>query len=446
MSYQTSLDLLTHLIAKAKALGADAADAIMVSDSSLSARCRLGAVEKLERMEGSDIGLRVLIGKHQAFVSSTDRSPGALNDLVERAVAMARIVPEDPFCGLADPDQIAVDLPDIDSCDPFEPTADSLVALAQTCEAAARSVDGITNSDGAGAGWGRSDIATVASNGFARSYSLSHNSFSVAVLAGEGTHMERDYDYSGAVYASDLRTPEEVGLLAAERAISRLGARKVDTCAVPIVFSDRVARGLLSHLIGAISGPTVARGTSFLKDSLHQQIFAPGIRIIDDPHRPRGLRSRPCDAEGLPTRTIALVDDGVLQTWLLDLRSSRQLGLASTGHAARGIGSAPSPSPSNLYLEAGTQSLETMLGGIERGLYVTELFGQGVNTITGDYSRGAAGFWIENGHLAYPVSEITIAGNLKDMFATLTPANDLSFTYGIDSPSVRIDGMTVAGR
>ena len=446
MPHQTSLDLLGDLIAKARAQGADAADAVMVGSSSLSAECRLGATEKMERMESRDIGLRVLIGKRQALVSSSDRSPQALAELVERAVAMARIVPEDPFCGLADPEQIATTLPDLDACDPTEPTAASLIALALESEDAARSVPGITNSEGAGAGWGRSDIATVASNGFSRSYSVSHSSVGVAVVAGEGTQMERDYDHSGAVYGSDLRSPRDVGKTAGERAVRRLGARKVDTCAVPILYESRVARGLLSHLVGAINGPAIARGTSFLKDRLNTRLFAPGIRVIDDPHRQRGLRSRPCDAEGLPSRKMALIDDGILQTWLLDLRSARQLGLASTGHASRGIGSAPSPSPSNLYLEAGTHSVAAMIKDIDQGFFVTELFGQGISMITGDYSRGAAGFWIEKGELAYPVSEVTIAGNLKDMFAHLTPADDLSFTYGVDSPSVRIDGMTVAGR
>lgn len=446
MNYSDSLSMLDTLIASARALGADAADAVMVSSSSLSAACRLGTVEKMERMENADVGLRVFIGKRQAIVSSSDSTPQALSALAERAVAMARVVPEDPFCGLADRDQIACALPDPDSCDPVEPSAESLIARTQECEDAARAVPGITNSEGAGASWGRSDIVCSASNGFSRAYAVSHHSLGVAVVASDGTRMERDYDHSGAVYFSDLRPAYDIGHAAGERAVRRLGGRKVATCTVPVVYESRVARGLLSHLSGGINGSAIARGTSFLKDSLGAPVFGHAIRIVDDPHRPRGLRSRPCDSEGLPTRLLDVIDSGLLKTWILDLRSARQLGMDSTGHASRWIGSAPSPSPSNLYLEAGPQTVAEMIGEIDSGFFVTELFGQGVNLITGDYSRGAAGFWIEKGEIAYPVSEVTIAGNLKNMFRSLIPADDLSFDYGIDSPSVRIDAMTVAGR
>lgn len=442
-----TLALLEGLVAKAKKAGADAADAVLIDSVSLSVGVRLGNMERLERSESGDLGLRVLFGKRQAMVSTSDRSAAALDELVERAVAMARTVPEDPYAGLADPSELAREFPDLDTCDPHEPAAESLLHAVQAAEDSARAVAGVTNSEGADAGWGRSAVAFVASNGFAYSYAVTSGSLSVAVLAGDAAGgMERDYDYTSAVHMSDLRPPEDVGREAGHRAVRRLGARKVKTCQVPLVLDPRVSRGLLGSLAGAINGAGVARGTTFLKDKLGQAIFKPGIRVVDDPHRRRGMRSRPCDGEGVATRRMNVVEDGVLTTWLLDCRSARQLGMKSTGHASRGTASPPSPSTSNLYLEPGPVTVAEMIGDIPSGFYVTELFGQGVNGVTGDYSRGAAGFWIEGGEIAYPVSEVTVAGNLKTMFLELTPANDLVFRYGIDCPTLRIDGMTVAGR
>ena len=445
MSAADTIGLLTDLVAKARRAGADAADAVLVDSVSLSLAWRLGKLERLERSEAGDIGLRVLIGRRQAMVSSADRSSQALDELLERAVAMSRAVPEDPFAGLAEPADLATRFPDLDTCDPHEPSAETLIDMARRGEDSARAVDGVTNSEGADAGWGRSGVAFVASNGFAHSYAVTSGSLSVSVLAGEAGGMERDYDFTAAVHLSDLQSPEDVGHEAGRRAVHRLGARKVKTCKVPIVFDQRVARGLIGNLAGAINGAAVARGTSFLKDKLGTRIFAPGITVVDDPHRLRGLRSRPCDGEGLPTERLAIVEDGVLKTWLLDLRSARQLGMRSTGHAARGTASPPSPSASNFYLDAGPVTVKEMVGDITQGFYVTELFGQGVNGVTGDYSRGAAGFWIEGGELAYPVAEVTVAGNLKDMFLDLVPANDLVCRHGLDAPTLRIDGMTVAG-
>ncbi len=442
-----ALDLLDGLVAKAKAAGADASDAVLIDSVSLSVGWRLGKLERLERSEGGDVGLRVLIGKRQAMVSSSDRSQTALDELVNRAVAMARAVPEDPYAGLADPSELARTFPALDTLDPSEPSAEKLLDMVRHTEDCARSVVGVSNSEGADAGWGRSDVAFVASNGFSHSYAVSSASLSASVVAGENaTGMERDYDYTTAVHLSDLRTPEDVGREAGHRAVRRLGARKVDTCQVPVIFDPRVSRGLLGSLLGAINGAGVARGTSFLKDKLGQAIFRPGIKIVDDPHRRRGLRSRPCDGEGVATHPINLVEDGVLTTWLLDCRSARQLGMKTTGHASRGTASPPSPSSSNVYLEAGHITVAEMVGDISAGFYITDLFGQGVNGVTGDYSRGAAGFWIENGELSYPVSGVTVASNLKDMFLQLTPANDLVLRHGTDCPTVRIDKMTVAGR
>ena len=441
-----ALGILEDLIGLARSAGADAADAVFVDGTSLSKTVRLGEPEHLERSEGRDVGLRVFIGKRQAMVSSSDTSPDALKELSSRAVAMARAVPEDPYCGLADPEMLAGDVPDLESCDNFEPDADHLSDLATRAEEAAMAVPGVTNSEGGSAGWGRNTVAMAASNGFARAYSNSSHSLSASVLAGEGTDMERDYDYTAAVFAADMESPEAIGKSAGEKAVRRLNPKKVETADVPVIFDPRVSKSLIGHLSSAINGASIARGTSFLKDKMGERIFPAGVNIVDDPLRRRGLKSRPFDGEGIATRRSLPVEDGVLKTWFLDLRSARQLGLETTGHAARGTSSPPSPSSSNLYLEAGAMSPEELMRDIGQGLYVNELIGFGINGVTGDYSRGASGFWIENGEIAFPVSEVTIAGNLNQMFANLSAADDLTFRYGLDAPTVRIDGMTVAGR
>jgi PmbA protein len=439
------LELLAELLKRAKAKGADAADALYAEADALEHGQRLGQTEKLERAEGRDLGLRVFIGKRQASVSSTELTPRAIDDLAERAVAMARAVPEDPYCGLADPGEILRSPPAIDMFDPAEPDAATLIERARAAEEAARAVSGVTNSEGASASWSTTRIWLAASNGFGGAYRRSFHTVAVSVIAGEGTAMETDYDYHSAVYARDLDDPAQIGRTAGERAVARLNPRKMPTAKVPVVFDHRVSGGIVGHLLSAINGTAIARGTSFLKDKMGSQVFAPGTRIVDDPLRPRGLRSKSFDAEGLPTQTRALIDDGRLATWLLDLRSARQLGLKSTGHAARGAGGPPTPSATNVHLANGAVSPAALIGAIESGFYVTGLIGMGVNMVTGDYSRGASGFWIEKGKLAFPVSEMTIAGNLADMFRALTPANDLEFRHGTDAPTLRIDGMTVAG-
>ena len=442
---EQALDLIADLIARARARGADAADAVLVGSVALSNAQRLGELERLEREESRDLGLRVLVGRRQAIVSSTDMAAAALDELVERALAMARSVPEDKYCGLAEPDQLAKDHPDLDICDPEEPSPETLIARASACEDAARAVAGVTNSEGAEASWSLSRVSLAASNGFSGSYAASRHAIGVSVLAGKGLAMERDYDFTSTVFGADLEDPETIGRRAGERAVRRLGPKKARTAKVPVVFDPRVAGGLIGHLASAINGRTVARGTSFLKNKMGEPVFARGLNVVDDPHRARGLRSKPFDGEGLKNARRSIVEDGVLQTWLLDLRSARQLGLASTGHASRGTSSPPGPAATNLYLEAGEKSPEALIGEIEAGFYITEMMGMGVNGVTGDYSRGAAGFWIEQGALAYPVSEVTVAGNLKDMYLALTPADDLEFRYGINAPTVRVDGMTVAG-
>jgi PmbA protein len=440
-----ALDLLQDLIGRARRAGAEAADAVLFEGISLSHARRLGKTEKLERSEGQDLGLRVFIGRQQAIVSSTDRSPQALDELVERAMAMAGTVPEDPYCGIADPSEIAREWPSLDMLDPGEPSAEALIERARAAEEAALAVKGVTNSEGAEAGWGRTRVVLAASNGFAGAYVGSSHGVSASVIAGEGSQMERDYDFMSAIHAADLRDPAEIGKTAGERAVKRLGARKMPTRRCPVVFDPRVARSFISHLLGAISGPAIARGTSFLKDRLGERVFPEAITIIDDPHRHRGLRSKPFDGEGVANHRRAIINKGVLTTWLLDLRSARQLGLNTTGHAARGTASPPSPAATNVWIEPGTVRPRELIADIDSGFYVTEMMGMGVNGVTGDYSRGASGFWIEKGEIAFPVSEMTVAGNLKEIFARVIAANDLEFKAGADSPTLRVDDLTVAG-
>jgi PmbA protein len=442
---QDRLSLLDSLLAKARRLGAEAADAVVFDGVSSNVSFRLGQLEEVERSEGSDLGLRVFIGQRQAAVSSNDLSPRALDQLAERAVAMARTTPEDPYCGLAPAELLAKGFKDLDLEDRNEPGSERLVELARACEGAARAVEGITNSEGASAGWGRGAVALATSSGFAGQYATTTISVSVSVIAGEGTGMERDYDFASARHLADLGDAEEVGRHAAHLALRRLNARRVKSQSVPVVFDPRVGNSLLGHFAGAINGVSIARGTSFLKDKMGQRVFRPGIRIVDDPHIVRGIRSKPFDGEGVANRAMNLVEDGGLKTWLLDSAAARQLKLTSTGHAARGTGGPPSPATSNLYLVPGTLTPQALMADIAQGFYVTELIGMGVNGVTGDYSRGASGFWIENGQLSFPVNEVTIAGNLNSMFAELVPANDLIFRYGTNVPTLRLEGMTIAG-
>jgi PmbA protein len=441
----SALEILTDLIDLAHKAGADAADALLVDATDLSVSLRLGKIENLERSESGDLGLRVFSGRRQALVSSTDRSAKALNELACRAVKMAKLAPEDPFCGIAAPEEIAENYPALETADKIEFSAEQLIEKARETEGAALAVEGVKNSDGASAGWGSSCVTIAASNGFKGESRRTGYSLGVTVLAGDGTGMQRDHEYASRVFAADLPTPAWIGMQAGMRAVRRLNPRKMPTAHVPVVFDPRISGGLASLMVGAISGAAIARGTSFLKDKLGQKIFPDSITIIDDPHRARGLRSRAFDAEGILPQKRKLVDAGVLTTWLLDLRSARQLKMRSTGHAARSPGGTPSPSPSNVYMEAGKISPSELMRDIAQGFYVTETMGMGVNGVTGDYSQAATGFWIENGQVSFPVNEMTIAGNLKDMFLNTSAADDLQFRYGIDAPTLRIEGMTVAG-
>lgn len=442
----SALSLLTDLVASAQKAGADAADAVTVSSASRSISFREGQLEDVDGSESSDIGLRVFIGQRQAIASSSATDPASLSALVERTVEMARNVPEDPFACLAPEDRLFKgDIPNLDLADSEDLSTEAMGELARTAEDAARSVKGVTNSDGGGASSASYSLAIATSHGFTGSAAGTSRSVSVSAVAGEGTGMERDYDFSSARHWSDIKSAAELGQTAGEQAVARLGATRLQSGPQPIVFAPRVANSMIGHFTGAITGAAVARGSSFLKDALDTAVFSDSVSIIDDPLMTRGLRSRPFDGEGVTCEPSALIDDGVLMTWMLNAASARQLGLEVTGHAARSASSPPGTGGSNIYMAPSEISPADLISDIEDGFYVTELIGMGVNGVTGDYSRGAAGFRIEKGAITSPVSEVTIAGNLKDMFRALTPASDLVFKYGINAPTIRIDGMTLAG-
>jgi PmbA protein len=438
-------DLAERLVSAARRAGADTADAVAVRSVSLAVEVREGAVEESERAEGDDVGLRVFVGRRQAVVSTNDIAAD-VGELAERAVAMAKVAPEDAYAGLADAAQLARDIPDLDLLDPDLPSVAMLEERAKAAEAAGLAVKGVSKSGGASASAGIGGMVLVTSHGFHGAYLSSRQSLSMTAIAGEGTAMERDYDFSSTLHGADLDPAERIGRTAGERAVQRLNPRKVSTMKVPVMFDRRVAGSLVGHLASAANGSAVARKTSFLRDKLGERLFKNGIRIVDDPLRKRGLRSRPFDAEGVVAKPLAVIEDGMLTSWFLDSATARELKLTTTGHAHRGVSSAPSPGPTNVHLAPGSQSPDELMADIADGFYVTDLIGMGVNGVTGDYSRGASGFWIENGKLSYPVSEVTIAGHLLAMFAALTPANDLEFRYGTNAPTIRVEGLTVAGR
>jgi len=434
------------LIDAARKAGADAADVLYSGDASTGVQVRLGALEDVERSEGEEIGLRYFVGKRSASVSSSDLSAEALAALVERAAAMAREAPEDDYAGLAPEDRLLRGPgADIDGDDGRDIAPTELKMLALAIEDAARAVPGVTNSEGASVNTGRSVVALATSHGFCRGYASSGYSGSASVIAGSGGAMQRDHAGHSARWFEDLDGPDAIGRKAGERAVARLDPAKLSSGAMPVVFDPRVGPGLIGHLLSAINGGAVARKTSFLLGREHERVFAAGVDIVDDPHRPRGLRSKPFDGEGLATRPTHLVKDGRLTGWLLDSASARQLELTPTGHATRGIGGSPGAGATNVDLLPGILSKEALIADIEDGVYVTELIGQGVNPVTGDYSRGASGFLIRNGEIAGPVAEITIAGNLIEMFRNLVPANDLERRRAVNAPTLRIDGMTIAG-
>ncbi|QQV76430.1 TldD/PmbA family protein [Sphingomonas aliaeris] len=439
-------DRAADIVSRARAAGADAADAVFAADTALDVSVRLGALEDVGRSESAELGLRVFVGRQSASVSTSDLSVSALDALVERAIAMAREAPEDEWAGLAPEDRLLKgNVPQLDLDDGGEVEPAALKEAALEAEDAARAVAGVTNSEGGGASASRSIWALATSHGFAGAYAATGYGVSASVLAGEGGAMVRDYDHHSARHRRMLESAADIGRRAGERTVARINPGVVKSGTMPIVFDPRNGGSMLGHLIGAISGAAITRKTSFLLDALGTKIFSSAVTISDDPHRPHGLRSRPFDGEGLPVSATEFVTAGMLETWLLDSASARQLGLEPTGHAARGVGGNPGVATSNLFMAAGDIPPETLIADIADGIYVTEMLGGGVNGVTGDYSRGAAGFRIQNGEITTPVAEFTIAGNARDMFLNMTPANDLEFRYGSNVPTIRIEGMTVAG-
>ena len=435
-------DTVSALVEAAKRAGADAADAVAVRGRSSSVSVRLGKVESTDASEGDDMSLRVFVGKRVASVSATASSdPKAL---AERAVAMAKVSPEDPYQGLADEALLARATRDLDLYDATVVSSADMRAHALAAEEAALAVKGVTNSSGSSASAGLGGLVLATSHGFLGHYVGTRFSRSVSVIAGEGTGMERDYEFSSRLHFADLDSPETIGHKAGERAVRRLNPRKVKTATVDVVFDPRVARGIAGHLAGAINGASVARKTSFLRDRMGEQVATKGITVTDEPLKVRGQSSRPFDGEGVEGQKLLMVEDGVLKHWFLSTSAARELGLTTNGRGARAASSV-SPSSTNLAIEPGERSADDLIRSVKSGFYVTEVFGQGVNMVTGEYSRGASGFWIENGELAYPVSEVTIASNLKDMFLRMIPASDIDRNFGTASPTLLIEGMTLAG-
>ncbi len=436
------MDEARRLVAAARSAGADAADVVAATGVAFSADLRDGRIEESERAEGDDVTLRVFCGRRVASVSANSFHDGAR--LAERAVAMARVAPEDPFAGLVPADEIATDFPELDLLDPATVDAAMLAERARAAEAAALAVAGVTKSGGASASWRLGGLVLATSEGFCGGYLVSRHGVSATAIAGEGTAMERDYDYDSRGFLADLDDAADIGRRAGERAVARVNPRRLSTRTADIVYEPRAARSLLGHLAGAINGAAIARGTSFLKDKLGQAILPASISVTDDPTRPRGAASRPFDGEGRPAAPLTLVENGVLTQWLLDTQSARELGLAPNARASR-AGAGTSPSTTNLTLSPGSRSQAELLAGIGTGLLVTDLIGHGVNGVTGDYSRGASGFWVEDGQVAFPVSEITIAGNLVDMFASLVAGSDLDTRSAYAVPSLLVKDMTIAG-
>ncbi|NOD78684.1 MULTISPECIES: TldD/PmbA family protein [unclassified Ruegeria] len=445
---RTPEEISQQLLDVARKAGAEAADAIVLDGSSVAVEVRSGALEHAERSEGTDLGLRVFLGKRSAIVSSSDSRPETLHAMAERAVAMAKEAPEDPFSGLAESDQLVSDW-DVQSLEMLDPTpapsAETLMQDALTAEAAAMAVPGVTQVSDAAASYGTHRVHLAATNGFAGGYERSSRSVSCVAISGEGTGMERDYDGDSRTFQSDLRSADEIGRTAGERAVQQVGARKPETGSFPVLFDERISSSLIGHMLAASNGAAIARGASWLKDCLGQEVLPAHLSIIEDPHRPRISGSRPFDAEGLPTQRRAIVENGVLTGWTLDLSSARKLDMVSTGNAARGVSGPPSPSNWNLSLTQGDQTRADLLRDMGTGLLVTSMIGSTINPNTGDYSRGASGFWVENGEITHPVNECTIAGNLRDMLRRIVPANDARPYLSRVVPSLLIEGMTLAG-
>ena len=442
-----STDLLNDIVKAALKAGADAAEAVSADRRSLSLGVRNGRLEDIEREESRDLGLRVFVGQRQASVSASDLSPATQARLVERAVAMARLAPEDPNAGLAPQERLARGpLPDLDLFDARERSAEALEAAAAEAEAAALAVTGVARSEGGHASWSSSRWRLVTSHGFDGAYEGSAFSLGVGVIAEKDGAMERGGESRSTRHLSDLPGAEHIGRTAGERAVARVGPRKIASTTAPVIFDNRMAGQIVSPALGAISGPSIARGTSFLKDRMGQRVFAPGVTLIDDPFRPRGMGSTPFDDEGVAVERRALFDDGVLTTWLLNSASARQLGLETTGHASRGLAGPSGVSTHNLHMEPGERDLAGLMADAGTGLLVTSMFGPSLNGNTGDWSAGVSGFWFENGAVAYPVSEVTVAGKLTDLYLRIQRGSDLEFRGGFNVPSLMFDAVAIAGK
>ena len=440
-------NLLHDLVRGALKAGADAAEAVVGERQSLSVGVRLGKLEEVEREEARDLGLRVFVGKRQAAVSGSDISPEGRAKLLHRAIAMARLAPEEPYASLAPEDRLAKGpFPDLELYDPTEPSPEQLEALGLEAEDAARAVEGVTNSDGGTGAWSSARYFMVTSGGFVGKHQASSFAVYASAIAGDEDGMERGGDGRSTRWQADLPSPAEIGTEAGKRAVQRLGARKIDSRTAPVIFEDRVAMSLVGPLIGAIAGPAIARGVSFLKDKLGQKVFPEAITILDEPHRMRGLGSQPFDDEGVANRDTAIIDRGLLTTWLLNTASARQLGLQTTGHASRGLASPPGVGVNNLTVQPGQRDLNGLMADAKEGLLVTSMFGPSLNNNTGDWSTGVSGFWFENGEIAYPVTEITVAGNLIDIYSRLVAGSDLVYRSSRNSPSVLVDALAIAGR
>ncbi len=438
--------ILAALLQDAKAAGAEAADGVLYHAVSHSVSWRMGNLEDVERSESADLGLRVLVGKRQASVSTTDHSPASLKELAERCTAMAKAAPEDPYCGLAPEDRLAKPpYKELDLGDYAEPSTEELKARAAACEAAALAIEGVVNSSGAGASYGEGQKWFATSHGFFGQSGGSNHSVSVSVLAEDENGMERDYDYDSKAHIEDLKDAASVGKKAGERAVKRLSPHKLKSRSAPVIFDNRLSRSLLSHLAGAVNGAAIARGVSFLKNKKGEKIFAETVNIIDDPHILRGAGSRPFDGEGVANARINLIENGVLTDWLMNTAHAKQLGLETNARATRGTGGAPGAGSTNLYMQTGAASPEELMRDAAEGLLLTDMFGPQVNSNTGDYSVGCSGFWFEKGEIVFPVSEITIAGNILEMYAGAVPANDLEFLGATNAPSILIPSMTIAG-
>ncbi|MEP1229629.1 MAG: metallopeptidase TldD-related protein [Litorimonas sp.] len=439
---------LKLLLQKAKQYGATSADAVATHGRSLGVSVRDGALEDVDNSEGRDIGLRVMVGQRQACVSSSDVSERSIDALAQRAVDMARLAPEDPYCGLADDDRLAqnISADKLDLFDPSHISPETLKQRAQDLEVAATSDTRIQQAEGASASHTSSALYFMTSRGFEGGWRATRHGLSVAAFAEQDGAMERDYDSDGTRYLSDLRSPEDIGKKAAELTLARLGSKQMASASLPVMFDQRLSGGLVSAMIGTISGSAISRGISFLKEDLGKMVFNKDIQIIDDPFIVRGHGSRPWDGEGVTVKKQALIKDCVLQSWLLNSASAKQLGLTTTGHASRGIGAPPSIGATNTTLENGIKTKAELLREMGEGLLVTEMFGPSLNSNTGDYSVGVSGFKVESGMIAYPVNEITIAGNLRDMYRTIIPANDIVYDNSVSAPSLLCEGLTIAGQ